>query len=238
MEELDLKDFEFNFLQLMGVSYIDGKFVNTSDNSEFTFISSEPKKFDSEESMMTYTFINNSNNTIELRRWNLRRGKENEICIDMNGYVYGVNCANGMNDIFVSVGSKRCDMSSLSYIGISEEKNNPLFIKTDIGSKREHKLQMVSSKDTMYTCAFVRGDRVVNYGKELDYTKENYAKILKDEIDKLKDEEHKKFFMIMLPTLVEIHESKLGTNLGGVSPQTTEPVLESSEKSPLQKVQK
>jgi hypothetical protein len=209
MEELELKEFELNFLQLMGINYVDGKFVDVKDNSEFTFDATGTQDLEDGESMTTYTF-NNSATTIRLHRWNYLNGKANNTNIIRNGYNYGVENSAFANAIYAYIEYLGKDRLASSGIYMEQTNDKPLIstaIDEAISGVVKEKLKMLCSKDKIYIGASFRGNSVINRGYGVDYTEDNYTTLLKAEIIKLKDAEHRNFFMKILPMLVKTHES-------------------------------
>ena len=208
MEELELKEFELNFLQLMGINYINGKFVNSEDNSEFTFSHFEPKAFDDEESTEIYKFTDNNNTIIELNRWYLCRGNLNGLNIKRNGFMYSIESEEGF---YTNLTIKDLENEKESYIGytinVESEPTNSAYIVTEITDGGLPKIHMLCSFDKIYTCASLIGNSIKNYGDELDYTAKKYEEVLKKEINKIENVDYKYFFMQTLPTLVKTHEN-------------------------------
>lgn len=205
--ELGLKGFELNFLQLMGINYINDEFVNVKDNTRFTCVDSESVDYDSGESGINYTFTDEKGTIIILRRDKLLKGNENSVVIQRGGYQY---CIEGENDIcalFLQIKNLNDNLPYGFSMSIREENNDPKYVSTITVNECSFGLRMLCSKDKLYPCAILRGDKVEKFGDEYDYSTERYTKILEEEIKELEDSEYQDFFMKMLPTIVETHES-------------------------------
>lgn len=201
MKQLELNNFELNFLQVLGINYINGEFINTNNNSKFSLNSISGSE-DKNESLDIYTLANN-NTDIEIRKYSSPDGEASSICIKKNEYKYAI-IRHYIWPIFIAIEDLKCKFEPICYIAISKEKDQS-FIKTDIGENYISKI--VCSKDKIYTNAAVYGDIIIYLGYEYDYSKENYTKILKEKIDDFKNEEAKHFFNNMLPSITDAYES-------------------------------
>ena len=208
MKQLELNNFELNFLQVLGINYINGEFINTNNNSKFSLNSISGSE-DENETLDIYTLANN-NTDIEIRKYSSPDGETSSICIKKNEYKYVIEIGHYIWPIFIAIedlkNDKKCKFEPIYSIAISKEKDQP-FIKTDIGENFLNISKIVCSKDKIYTCAAVHGDIIINLGYEYDYSKEIYTKILKEKIDGFKNEEAKHFFNNMLPSITDAYES-------------------------------
>ena len=204
MKQLELNNSELNFLQVLGINYINGEFINTNNNNSKFSLNSISGSEDKNESLDIYTLANN-NTDIEIRKYSSPDGEASSICIKKNQYKYAI-IRHYIWPIFIAIEDLKCKFEPICYIAISKEKDQP-FIKTDIEENFLNISKIMCSKDKIYTCATVHGDIIINLGYEYDYSKENYTKILKEKIDDFKNEEAKHFFNNMLPSITDAYES-------------------------------
>ena len=212
MEKLVVKDYEREFLQLMGIECVDGNFVRTLDNSQFEYGTSELKNLGSGESSMNYTFTNNDV-TINFFRNNLIRGLEDIVSVERNGYNY--YAAGKCNMYDVCMGIRKLDGTSLSnraQIAVKVEDSINAVVDTTVIAiidRKNEGFNILCTPSDIYTDAYISGDEIVYFGDVKKYSKDGYTDIVGNRISGLSEEEFRRFFLAVLPVIIRTHHSKV-----------------------------
>ena len=203
MEKVEVKDYEKEFLQLMGIECVNDSFIRTVDGSKFKFVNSEVIDCGSGEKNIRYKYEDNDV-TIEFVRTNYNI-LLSSVCVTRGGYNYYASEYSRMKlCIGISENKKDAEFRDAADVVIRVENPEHALVITELRTLINREcggISLLCSPYNVHTYAYYAGCEGIQYlGEENDYSKEVYTDILGNAISKIPNEEFRKFFLTFLST--------------------------------------